>query len=54
MRKQEGEPFKYYKGRDMHNHPFMDPQTLVQEHFKQKVLISNESENLHSKLPAAP
>lgn len=38
--------FRYYKGRDMHNHTFLDQKTLLQEHFKQKVQIMNESEHL--------
>lgn len=51
MRRQSNEPFRYYKGRDMHNHAFMDPKTLVSEHFKQKVQIMNEHENLAGQLP---
>lgn len=46
MRKSDVELFRYYKGRDMHNHGFLDKKTLLQEHFKQKVQISNETENL--------
>ena len=34
----------------MHNHSFLDQKTLVQEHFKQKVQISNESET-HKNAP---
>jgi hypothetical protein len=30
----------------MHNHNFLDQKTLLLEHFKQKVQISNESETV--------
>ena len=47
MRRSPNEEFRYYKGRDLHNHDFMEPSELLKDHFSQKMQHMNDAENPH-------
>jgi hypothetical protein len=37
LRRNLNEDFRYYKGRDLHNHDFIEPSVLLKEHFNYKM-----------------
>lgn len=45
LRRNPNDDFKYYKGRDLHNHDFMEPSELMKDQFDRKMQNMNDIEN---------
>lgn len=45
LRKTPKEEFRYFKGRDLHNHDFIEPNKLLKEHFEKKMNQVNGEES---------